>query len=98
MTPLNSLSQNQRIGIGLLLLFIVVLPKQTDTLWGQVLHTLLTVGAMVGFLLILPRIQRQPIPRWARALMWAAAAWTLWVGVQGVYWQWKIDQLRQLTP
>lgn len=98
MTPLNSLSQNQRIGSALMLLFVVFLPKQTDTVWGQVLRTLLTVGAMTGFMLILPRIPKQPIPRWARALMWAAVAWTLWLGVQAIYWQWKIDQLRQLTP
>ncbi|KQR00077.1 hypothetical protein [Deinococcus sp. Leaf326] len=88
MTPFASLSQTQRIGIALLLLFIVMVPRQTDTLLGQVLHSLLTVGAMVGFLLILPRLKGQPVLRWARAFMWVAAAWSLWFSVQGIYLRW----------
>lgn len=98
MTPLNFLSQTQRLGSALLFLFIVMVPKQTDTLLGQVLQSLLTVGAMVGFLLILPRLQGQPVLRWARAIMWVAVAWSLWLSVQGIYLRWQIDPLRQLMP
>jgi O-antigen/teichoic acid export membrane protein len=98
MTPFASLSQTQRLGIALLLLFIVMVPKQTDTLLGQVLQSLLTVGAMVGFMLILPRLEGQPVLRWARALMWVAVACSLWFSVHGIYLRWQIDQLHQLTP